>query len=404
VVASVLAATAALLILAAPAWAAPANDDFADAMALTGVPAFDNSGSNVGANKETGEPEHGGDPGGASVWYSWTAPSTGQFSVDTCIASFDTLIGVYTGTSVGALTPVAGNDQSGGPLCPETDQSETVINAIAGTTYRIAVDGWSDSGAQLPDQGSFVLRIQSAVPPANDDFAGAAPLQDLGNSVFGAHGSNAYASLEPGEPDHAGEPGGGSVWYRWTAPVRGTATVRTCNNTFDTLLAAYLGDSVGALAAVGGSDDGGFCAGTGGSEFSFPAIQGQTYSVAVDGLFDERGEFDVFLDFLPQPDTCAPQCSGGGPGTAHARIKRIKVNPERRTATVRFSADQKGVRFLCQLDSGRAYDCHSPVVLGRHRPWRKLTPGKHRFIVLAVDSAGRFQQPATVGKFSVKKR
>jgi hypothetical protein len=405
-IAYVGAIIAALLVFAAPAWAAPANNDFADAATLSGTPAFDNGGSNVGANKETGEPNHAGDPGGASVWYSWTAPSTGPFSVDTCIATFDTLIGVYTGTSVGALTTVGGNDQSGGPLCPATDQSEAVFNANAGMTYRIAVDGWSDSGAQLPDQGSFVLRIQSAAPPANDDFAGAAPLQDLGNSVYGVHGSNEYASLQAGEPDHADEPGGGSVWYRWTAPVRGTATLKTCNTSFDTLLAAYLGDSITALAPVGSNDDGGSCSATGGSGFSFPATQGETYRIAVDGLFGDRGEFDLFLQFLPQPETCAPQCSNSGyaPGTAHARINRIKVDSKKRTATIRFSADQKGARFKCQLDNGRAYDCRSPVTLGRHRPWRRLGPGKHRFIVLAIDSAGRFQQPATVAKFRIKKR
>ena len=35
--------------------------------------------------------------------------------------------------------------------------------------------------------------------------------------------SNCRAHKEPGEPDHAGNPGGRSVWWQWTAPASGGA-------------------------------------------------------------------------------------------------------------------------------------------------------------------------------------
>jgi hypothetical protein len=124
----------------------------------------------VGASKETGEPNHAGDPGGASVWYGWTAPSTGQALLDTCDSDFDTLLGVYTGSAVGGLTHVVSNDQSAGPFCDGTDQSEVTFPTTSGTTYRIAVDGWSDGGASYPSMGAVVLQLElgPAIPPTPD--------------------------------------------------------------------------------------------------------------------------------------------------------------------------------------------------------------------------------------------
>ena len=59
------------------------------------------TGSNVGASKEFGEPNHAGNTGGASVnWWSWTAPATGTVTFDTQGSDFDTLLAVYRGSSV----------------------------------------------------------------------------------------------------------------------------------------------------------------------------------------------------------------------------------------------------------------------------------------------------------------
>ena len=53
------------------------------------------------------------------------------------VSDFDTLLGVYTGSAVNALTEIASNDDNGGP------QSKVQFSAVAGTTYYIAVDGRS---------------------------------------------------------------------------------------------------------------------------------------------------------------------------------------------------------------------------------------------------------------------
>ena len=112
------------------------NDMFANAITISGT-SGQATGSNVGATKESGEPNHAGNSGGASIWWYWTAPATGQMTIDTFGSSFDTLLAVYTGSSVGSLTPIASNDVSG------SLQSQVTFTAVSGTTYRIAVDGYN---------------------------------------------------------------------------------------------------------------------------------------------------------------------------------------------------------------------------------------------------------------------
>ena len=89
------------------------NDDFVNRIALTGATASD-TGSNVGFTGETGEPL----PTASwapleTAWWSWTAPASGSVIIDTNGSAFDTTLGVYTGTAVGALTLVVSDDDSG---------------------------------------------------------------------------------------------------------------------------------------------------------------------------------------------------------------------------------------------------------------------------------------------------
>ena len=52
------------------------------------------------------------------------------------------------------------------------------------------------------------------------------------------------ATKQAGEPDHAGAPGGQSVWFSWTPPQR-RVLLSTCTHESaedpDTLLAVYTG-------------------------------------------------------------------------------------------------------------------------------------------------------------------
>ena len=131
----------------------PTNDNFSAAFAISGSQGTTN-GTNVRATKESGEPTHAGDAGGASIWYNWTAPASGSVTIDTTGSTLDTLLGVYTGSSVGSLTTIASDNESGG-----NGASRVVFTASSGTTYRIAVDGFGGA------MGSVTLNwIQPAAP------------------------------------------------------------------------------------------------------------------------------------------------------------------------------------------------------------------------------------------------
>src|SRR5690348_5672842 len=95
------------------ALAQPANDNFASA---TDLNLFDVNGSgtnadnNTSATLEQGEPTILTNTGGASVWYNWTAPTSGVVTFSTSGASFRTLLAVYLGNSVSNLTVIAADN------------------------------------------------------------------------------------------------------------------------------------------------------------------------------------------------------------------------------------------------------------------------------------------------------
>jgi len=113
----------------------PSNDAFASRNVLTGV-SGNSSGLSTLASKELNEPNHADNNGGASVWWKWVAPANGQLSLATSGSFFDTLLAVYTGTSVDALSPVASSDND-----IANGTSLLFLQAVAGQEYQIAVDG-----------------------------------------------------------------------------------------------------------------------------------------------------------------------------------------------------------------------------------------------------------------------
>jgi len=134
---------------------APANDNFANRATITGTSATIMA-TNVGASKQSGEPKHAGDSGGKSVWWTWTAPTAGVVTIDTLGSSFDSLLAVYTGSSLTGLTSVASNDDAAGT---SGGYSLLSFSAVAGTVYQIAVDGWHGAS------GTIVLHLSLAAAP-----------------------------------------------------------------------------------------------------------------------------------------------------------------------------------------------------------------------------------------------
>ena len=139
--------------------AGPVNDFFADAIAVSGS-SVSVLGTTVNATLELNEPDH--DPAvlnSSSVWWSWQSSNALRVEVDTFGSNFDTILGVYTGSSIDSLTLVAQNNKAAG-----TDQSWLSFDAEAGETYWIAVDG------QGGDEGAVSLNLFAVSPEITSLF------------------------------------------------------------------------------------------------------------------------------------------------------------------------------------------------------------------------------------------
>ena len=242
VLGGLLLAVALLLPAAAAHAAPPANDDFADAEVLGPALPINVSGTNVDATSQLGEPDNAGQGPNRSVWYRWTAPSSGPVAITTNGSDFDTTLGVYTGPAVDTLSLVDDDDDGGFGL-----DSRVQFNAVSGTTYRISVDGFDST-----EFGDVELSIETPSPPDNDDFADATELDLFGVSDFA---DNGLATKQAGEPNHAGNAGGHSVWYSFTPTDDTTYRIDTCGSDIDTLAAVYTGSAVNALTSVASNDD-----------------------------------------------------------------------------------------------------------------------------------------------------
>lgn len=260
-------------------WAQPANNNIANATIITGASGT-LTGSNVNANKQTGEPNHAGDDGGASVWFAWTAPGFGSVTAafTTEGSGFNTLLAIYRVTgavNVNNLTQVLTNDNANGSV---TFSRVTTNNFVGGTTYYIAVDGFN-AGFGVAT-GNYVL---SWGPPSNNNYANSLNL-GTGTSGVRINEVNVGATLEAGEPQILGDGGGASVWYLWRAPsvVTGPVTFSTAGSSLDTQIGVYVNaGSVGALGPAIAADDN--SAGSGDSRVVFTPLADTFYRIQVDG-------------------------------------------------------------------------------------------------------------------------
>ena len=105
--------------------------------------------------------------------------------------------------------------------------------------------------AVVVSAGLLVPAAAQAAPPPNDLFAAA---EVLTGTAAATSATNNEATTETGEPSHWNT-ASGSVWFRWTAPRDGVASIDTAGSQFDTVLAAYTGATVDGLTRLASNDD-----------------------------------------------------------------------------------------------------------------------------------------------------
>lgn len=257
---------------------APANDDFADAIALGDASAVE--GNNQGATLEPGElvgqdlqlATYYQEGIAASVWYRWTAPTTGdwRFSVDR--------------RHLRALALV-GDDVASARLVSGAAAQRATFPARAGEEYRIAVVASSALFGGTDYRLSWAPAARAGSP--HDDFANAEPIP---GPLYASRFDLNNATVEPGEPP---ETGARTAWWSWQADADGDVTWRAASNyselirflffgqivefpvpvNFALRFAAFGGDSLATLTplAASGADT------TTRSELTFEAAAGRRY-------------------------------------------------------------------------------------------------------------------------------
>jgi thiol-disulfide isomerase/thioredoxin len=186
--------------------AAPANDNFANAELIT-ILQGSVTGSNVDATREDGEPNHAGNPGGASVWWKITPPESGYLTLSTLKSTsvldgplLDTELAVYTGNALSTLALIGANADD-----DETGEwtSKLLLPVTGGVQYYIAVDGYKDDSFG-PDWGPIVLEV-SFSKTITYQAAPAWQLPDLeGNIIKSSDFTNQVLLL--------------NFWATWCAP------------------------------------------------------------------------------------------------------------------------------------------------------------------------------------------
>ncbi len=153
--------------------------------------------------------------------------------------------------------------------------------------YRLRAEVFCGSPSHVDSDTAHVTVLPPPPPPPNDMFNNAFLL--AGSSSTG----NSYirsATMETGEPNHAGESDGRSVWWKWTAPFNGRVRLNALSSEFPAALGVYKGTAVSSLTLVTNGFD---------TAISFTAVSATTYRIAVGGTPQTGSIGNVVLELNP---------------------------------------------------------------------------------------------------------
>ncbi|MAE32297.1 MAG: hypothetical protein CMO43_12050, partial [Verrucomicrobiales bacterium] len=210
------------------------------------------------------------------------------------VGDLDELKEIYKGSTVSLTAPVSGYGtfnyqwlKNGVNIPGAIDKTLVLVNVTMQDSGSYSLNVGSEGGALYSNSMNF--RVLTDGIELADAFSDAVQVSGANGEY---RGSSAGATSETNEPPHGDRAASASVWMQWRAPGSGIATFDTKGSNFDTTLAVYTGETIEALQArAADADLGGYLT----SKMRFNAVEGEVYSVAVDGFNGATG--DVVLNW-----------------------------------------------------------------------------------------------------------
>jgi hypothetical protein len=284
----------------------PPNDNCANAPAA-GLGTI--GGTTIGATPTPGLVGMCGSSGASpDVFYSFNTCVAAPVTITTCgtapclgTAAYDTVLSVHRDcpTATSNEVVVCNDDANTGP-CSGTSRSIVTFLPEPCRNYIIRVSGFSG------DVGNFALNIsQPSTPPTNNACSNSTIVQSGSSTLF----TNCLSTTDG--PSTC-VPSGNDIWFRWTSPCSGPATITTCGSRFDTVLSVYPGSPCPPSTAsqiVCNDDVGTSPCGHLSSRVVVNASQGVTYLIRVSGYdYGSGGSVGCGRLNISGPGPTAPTC------------------------------------------------------------------------------------------------
>ena len=293
-----------------------------------------------------------------------------------------------------------------------TNDTYTITNAQPkdGGSYRVVMA--NEAEIVVGDIGDVVVTVP--LSPPGDMFANRIWVEGT-NGVVGS--SNVQATVEPGEPLHAGKAGGRSIWYRWKAPDNGEAAISTSGSSFDTLLAIYTGSSVTSLSPVASDEDsGGYLT----SAVKFPAQKDVEYQIAIDGFAGASGRTVLSWNMVSTPEP-VPGIIHGPVDSIVERGSSVTLSVTTSGANLRYQWFRDGLALAgaigssLVLNNAQAADAGNYTVevmnsggslTNRSAPARlevyEITEGRPPAVLMGQDKVGKVEEEGAALKVRVQ--
>ncbi|NHM06970.1 T9SS type A sorting domain-containing protein [Flavobacterium sp. CYK-4] len=268
----------------------PANDDFANAIAIACGNTLTGSTAAATLDQNDAPDGFGADMDAPNVWFSYTGSGAAEsITLNLCGSAYDTSVLIYTG-SPGSFALIGGNDDDA--TCgafPLNTRSRTSFTSDGTSTYYIAVEGYNATSL-----GDFTMEVTCSEvnPPAvENQSCDTALALEIDNTDV--QSDNSFGTINSVQPSCDTFGSIQDVWFSFVAPTEGTVDVTVTNGFMTSAnFNVYSGDC-GALEAVTGACNANLTTAT--TESLTGLVAGNVYRVQVWSNAAEQGTFTLRL-------------------------------------------------------------------------------------------------------------